>query len=153
MRIRPANLADQAFIVATAERLSAFGPPPWRTAAEVVEGEVRTLRRHLESPLDDASLVVAEDDRGPAGFGYFETLQDYFTRERHGHIGILAVSEHAEGRGAAKALMQAAEAWARARGYRTLTLNVFHGNRHARDVYEHVGFQPEAVKYVKALDR
>lgn len=153
MRIRSADSGDEAFIVATAERLRAFGPPPWRTPAEVVDGEVRTLRAYFASPPHHASLVIAEDDRGPAGFAYLEEMQDYFTQEKHGHLGIIAVAERAEGSGAAKALMREAESWARARGYRTLTLNVFDGNRHARDVYEHLGFRAEAVKYVKPIDR
>ena len=39
-----------------------------------------------------------------------EELRDYFTLERHGHVGILAVTEAAEGRGAGGALLRAAEA-------------------------------------------
>jgi GNAT superfamily N-acetyltransferase len=153
VRIRPATPLDETFIVAAAERLSAFGPPSWRKPADVVEGEVRTLRRFLESPTSDAALLVAEDERGPAGFAYLETLQDYFTRESHAHLGILAVAAHAEGRGIGRALIAAAEAWARDRGSGWLTLNVFHANRRAREVYEHLGFEPEAVKYVKQLGR
>ena len=48
-------------------------------------------------------------------------------------------------------MIRAAESWARRRGYPTLTLNVFEGNRHARDVYEHLGFQPDTVRYIKKL--
>jgi GNAT superfamily N-acetyltransferase len=61
------------------------------------------------------------------------------------------VTNEAEGRGAGGALIRAAEAWARERGYRTLTLNVFSGNSHAREVYEHLGFEPDTIKYIKAL--
>ena len=48
-------------------------------------------------------------------------------------------------------LIRAAEAWARRRRYPTLTLNVFERNRHARDVYEHLGFEPDTIRYLKKL--
>ena len=32
-----------------------------------------------------------------------------------------------------------------------LTLNVFENNHHARKVYEHVGYLPETLRYVKVL--
>ena len=135
----------------TAARLAAFGPPPWRTAEELVEGEARTLRDFFESPDDGSRLLIAESGDRRLGFALVEELRDYFTLERHGHVGILAVTEEAEGKGAAGALIRAAEAWARDRGFHTLTLNVFSANAHARGVYEHLGFVEDTVKYVKIL--
>ena len=61
------------------------------------------------------------------------------------------MTRESEGRGAAGALLAAAEAWSRGLGHRTLTLNVFEGNRHARAVYEKRGFRPETLRYVKRL--
>jgi GNAT superfamily N-acetyltransferase len=138
--------------MATAERLSAFGPPAWRTAAEVVVGEVRTLEEffHAPDPLTSLLIAVSPSDE-PHGFVYLQELQDYFTLERHGHIGIIAVAEQYEGQGAGKALMQASEDWALARGYRKLTLSVFEHNQRARRVYELCGFKPDTIKYLKVL--
>ena len=48
-------------------------------------------------------------------------------------------------------MMRAAEAWAREHGYRRLTLNVFEANHAARAVYEHLGYAPETLRYVKIL--
>jgi len=138
-------------VLQTAARLAAFGPPPWRTAEELVEGEARTLRDFFESPDDGSRLLIAESGDRRLGFALVEELRDYFTLERHGHVGILAVTEEAEGKGAAGALIRAAEAWARDRGFHTLTLNVFSANAHARGVYEHLGFVEDTVKYVKIL--
>ncbi len=76
---------------------------------------------------------------------------DLFTEEEHGHVSIVAVAGHAEGRGVAGALMRAAEAWARRSGYGRLTLTVFEGTRHARAVYEKLGYRPETLRYVKIL--
>jgi GNAT superfamily N-acetyltransferase len=143
---------DRDFVLTTARRLSDFGPPPWRTAEEVVEGEARTLRAYFELPPPRTILFVAEDaDRRALGFAYLQTLRDYFTDEEHGHVGILAVTKEAEGRGAGGALLDAAEVWSRGLGFRKLTLNVFSGNAHARRVYERRGFEAESLRYVRRL--
>ena len=151
VRVRLARGTDRAFVLDTAARLADFGPPAWRTAEELVEGEARTLRDFFESPDDGTRLLIAETADGRAGFVLVEELRDYFTLERHGHVGILAVTASAEGRGAGGALLRAAEAWARDRGFRTLTINVFSGNHHARAVYEHFGFEEDTVKYIKRI--
>lgn len=149
--IRDAQPGDRAFIMRASARLSEFGSPAWRTREEIVEGERRTLRAFFDDPPSTSSLLVAEADGAPQGFVYLEEMRDYFTLELHGHIGILAVDAGAEGRGAGRALMTAAENWARSRGYRKLTLSVFEENRRARAVYEHVGFAPDTIKYQKQL--
>jgi GNAT superfamily N-acetyltransferase len=151
MRVRSARGSDRTFVLETAARLAAFGPPPWRTADQIIEGEARTLRDFFESADDGSRLLIVETAEQRLGFALLEELRDYFTLERHGHVGILAVTKSGEGRGAAGALLRAAEAWGRDRGYRTLTLNVFSGNEHARAVYEHLGFEADTVKYIKAL--
>jgi len=154
VRVRAARPEDRAFVLETAGRLAAFGPPEWRTPEEVVEGEARTLRAFFETPLEDVALLVAETaPRELAGFAYLETLRDYFTREAHAHIGILAVAERAEGRGVGSALLSAAEDWARSRGARRLTLNVFEKNRRARALYERRGFRAESLRYVRPLEK
>jgi GNAT superfamily N-acetyltransferase len=151
IRVRVARGTDRAFVLDTAARLADFGPPSWRTSEELIEGEARTLRDFFESPDDGTRLLIAETGDGRVGFALIEELRDYFTLERHGHVGILAVTAGAEGRGAGGALLRAAEAWARDRGFRTLTLNVFSSNQHARAVYEHLGFEEDTVKYIKRI--
>jgi len=152
INVRQATVEDLPFILATTERLSAFGPPPWREAADLVEGEARTLREFFDAPDPSSTLLIAQTASGDAlGFALLEEARDYFTHEWHGHLGILAVAAAAEGTGAGAALIRAAEAWARRRRYPTLTLNVFERNRHARDVYEHLGFEPDTIRYLKKL--
>jgi ribosomal protein S18 acetylase RimI-like enzyme len=160
--IREGTAADRDFVIDTARRLAAFGPPPWRSALEIVAGEVRCLDEFFDDPRTDSALLIAEDapgevdpgggGGGPVGFAFLETATDYFSGDRHGHLGMIAVSEAAEGRGAGAALMDAAEAWARACGYSKLTLNVFEGNLRARRVYERSGYVVETIRYVKILD-
>jgi GNAT superfamily N-acetyltransferase len=153
LAIRAAGPGDRAFVLATVVRLGDFGPPPWRTAEEIGEADARVLRVFFESPAPGATLLVAEEGGSPAGFVYLEVLRDFFDRREHGHVSVLAVAREAEGRGVGGALMRAAEAWARERGYRRLTLNVFEGNVRARAVYTHLEYRAETMRYVKVLDR
>jgi len=151
--VRTARPDDRAFVVKTAERLSDFGPPPWRTREEVVLGEVRMLEDWFERPRADAEILIAEGPDGERlGFAMMESPTDYFRRMQHGHVAILSVAAHAEGRGAGGALLRAADDWSRQRGFRWVTLNVFHGNAHAREVYAHAGYAPESLRYWKPLE-
>lgn len=135
-----------------ARRLASFQPPAWRPREEIVGGEARTLEAFFAERPAGSALLIAESEAGERlGFAYLERLQDYFTREPHGHLGMLVVTEPAAGRGIGSALVRAAEAWAREQGYRRLTLTVFETNHAARAVYDHLGYVPETVRYVKIL--
>ncbi len=150
--VRAGSAADRDFVVDTARRFAAFGPPPWRSAQEVVAGEVRCLDDFFDGRLPGPALLIAEDESGSLGFAFLEPAVDYFNAEKHAHLGMIAVTAEAEGRGAGAALMRAAEDWARAAGYAKLTLNVFEGNQRARQVYERFGYQVETVRYVKVIE-
>jgi ribosomal protein S18 acetylase RimI-like enzyme len=149
--IRRGTAGDRDFVVETARRFAAFGPPPWRTAAEVVGGEVRCLDAFFDGGMRGSTLLVAEAGGRPGGFAFLEHATDYFSGERHGHLGMIAVSEAAQGQGFGPALLEAAEAWTREQGYTTLTLNVFEGNARARRAYERAGFAVETIRYVKRV--
>src|SRR4029453_6559994 len=107
LTIRGAGAADRDFVIETARRFAAFGPPPWRTPHEVVAGEVRCLDDFFDGGMQGSALIVAEEDGRPAGFAFLEHSTDYFSGERHGHLGMIAVTEAAEGRGAGAALLGA----------------------------------------------
>jgi GNAT superfamily N-acetyltransferase len=150
--VREARPDDRAFLLKAAERLSSFPLPAWRTREEVVAADVRTLDGFLASAPSGSRLLIAEAGDGtPLGFIFLETMEDYFTQTRHGHVGIVAVTEEAEGRGVGRILLEAAEAWAREQGFTRLSLNVFEENRRARAVYEHFGYAPETLRYLKVL--
>jgi GNAT superfamily N-acetyltransferase len=152
VHVRPAAAADRYFILGIVPRLRAFGQPPLRPPDALDGAERRALERALETPKEDAMLLVAElDGVGPAGVAYAESAVDYFTGERHGHLAIIAVAEAGEGRGVGRALLQAVEQWGTQRGYRFLTLNVFAENERARHVYERAGFAPDTIRYFKEL--
>ena len=150
--IREGTQDDRDFVIDTARRFAAFGPPPWRSALEVVGGEVRCLDDFFDGRIAGATLLLAERDDIPLGFAFLEPAVDYFSGEPHGHVGMIAVTERAEGHGAGAALMTAAEGWARRNRYPKLTLNVFAGNTRARAVYERFGYQVETLRYVKPIE-
>jgi len=153
VRIRPARADDLATVLSLAGRLAEFSIPPWRTGAQVIETERRVLTRALATATPNAPVFVAEDSTAVAlGFMYLETVVDYFTGRSHAHVAILAVAASAEGRGVGRALLDAADQWARERGDPFITLNVFAQNTRARAVYERLGYGPETIRYVKPLD-
>ncbi|MEJ7812676.1 MAG: GNAT family N-acetyltransferase [Gemmatimonadaceae bacterium] len=150
--VRPAIAADRAFVLGLVPRLRAFGPSSLRSTDALDSAERIALERAFDALPSDAVLLVAEHVRdGLLGMAYAETEIDYFTRERHGHLAILAVAESGEGQGAGRALLAAVERWAAVLGYRFLTLNVFATNARARAVYERAGYVPDTVRYAKLL--
>ena len=151
LSVRPATQEDRQFVLATARRLADFGPPPWRSVEEVVLREQRALAEFFDRPEPGSALYVAARGDEPLGFIFLNTRDDYFTSEKVGHVDIIAVEERGEGQGVGGALMREAEQWGKSRGYRRLTLNVFDRNDRARRIYEHLGWRPETVHYVKVL--
>lgn len=150
--LRPATVADEAFLLDLTSRLAAFDVPSWRTPVEITRGDDAILLDALHRPVGDTLILIADDEVGvAAGYIFVSTKTDYFTRERHAHVEVLAVRPSHEGQGYAKRLLAAAEDWARTRGDRFITLNAFERNRRARAVYEHLDYQPETIHYRKGL--
>ncbi len=152
VHIRPAHSGDHAFILSLTPRFSEFGPPAWRTAAEIDAANEAALRKALEQAGDGEIFLIAEDEQGAAlGFIHLQTQEDYFNGRPYGYISDVAVAAAGQGRGAGKALMAAAEAWSRECGHALLALYVFAANERARAFYESLGYAEEVVKYVKPL--
>jgi ribosomal protein S18 acetylase RimI-like enzyme len=152
-QIRPAQPEDREFVLQLTPRLTqGFPLPPGRTAEEVVQAETRTLAAALDSPDSDTALLVAERPDGHrGGMVYLQQPVDYFRQRPHAHVAILTVSSEWEGQGAGRALLEAAEGWARSRGVEMITLHVFVGNARAQAVYERQGYVAETLRYVKWL--
>jgi ribosomal protein S18 acetylase RimI-like enzyme len=149
--IGPPKRAERTAILALAKRLTAFGPTT-RSVAEIVTRERRALADTLDGRLPGSAMLVARDGRKRVlGVVQCETHEDYFTGETHGHVGILAVARAAEGKGVGRALLHAAEEWARAQGYRWLTLSVFVDNLRAKEFYSRQGWHAEIETHFKTL--
>jgi GNAT superfamily N-acetyltransferase len=150
--VRPATAADRTFVLGLVPRLRAFGPSGLRSPEALDSAERRTLEKAFDALPDKTALLIGEHPaEGALGVAYVETGTDYFTKEAHGHLAILAVAESGEGRGVAPALLEAVERWATDQGYRFVTLNVFAGNARARAAYDKAGYEPDIIRYLKKL--
>jgi len=149
--LRPATADDRTFIDSLSPRLSGVPRPAWhdQTAMEGIQD------RHMESsfePIEGASTLIAcAQDGRRLGYIHLRPSTDGVTNEPCGYISLLATTEAAEGSGVAKRLMAAAEDWARGRGYRLLSLDVFADNRRAVNFYRRSGFKTETRRMVKPL--
>ena len=113
--------------------------------------DVRVVGAAVDRRAPGSKVLVAEDSLGRRlGFVHVTEEDDYYAGAC-GHIGDLVVAREARGRGVGTVLLAAAERWARARGYRLITLNVFIDNADARSVYERAGYAPETIRHVKVL--
>lgn len=152
IEIRPAREADRSQVLALLPRLESFGLPPNVSPGIVAAGEAREMEKAFDALPAGASLSVAVDPSGAVlGVLFLETRRDYFTGALHGHVGVLALADRAEGRGLGRALLARADAWGRGEGFDRLTLTVFDGNARARRLYERVGYRPDLVRYRKDL--
>jgi NADH:ubiquinone oxidoreductase subunit 5 (subunit L)/multisubunit Na+/H+ antiporter MnhA subunit len=116
----------------------------------VIEGTRRVLRAAVRAPKDGDVFLIAEDERGErTGFAYVVTVSDFFTGEPYAHVSEVAVAR--SGAGVGGELMEAAERWARERGYRMISLNVVEENLPGRRFYERRGYGLGHRHYVKRL--
>ena len=154
LRFRPATVDDEPFLLGLTARLADFPLPEWRTADEIARADHAILLDALRRPTPQSFIVIVEAPEGtPAGYVFARAATDYFTSQRHAHVEVLAVAPEYEGMGLGRALLDHVEEWAARQGYRQVTLNVFARNERARQVYEHLGYQPETVHYRKGLPR
>jgi ribosomal protein S18 acetylase RimI-like enzyme len=151
MIIRPAEIADRAFVLGLSDRLVSFDVPAWRSKTELADGDRRALAGWFDDPQPGEALFVAELDGERAGCAYLVTLVDYFNERPHAHLSVLAVTSAAEGRGVGSALLDRSAEWARARGSDKLTLSALVTNARARALYERRGFAGEYIRYVLPL--
>jgi ribosomal protein S18 acetylase RimI-like enzyme len=150
--IRPARSGDRDWILSQAPRLHEFGPPPWRPRDVMDRAVTASIDEGLTAPAPDQTVFVAEGAAHELlGFVHLHAATDFHTGERHGHVSDIVVAPAAEGRGVGAALMAAAEDWARAHGFRLLSLHVFGENARARALYERLGYRLDIVKMIKTL--
>ncbi|HEV3468283.1 MAG TPA: GNAT family N-acetyltransferase [Pyrinomonadaceae bacterium] len=153
-RVREATWADREFVVSLMPRLVEFGLPEWHDVEQMTRFDVEFVERNLREQTPGTAVFIAEEADGRAvGFIHLITRADYYRDEEFGHVSDLVVAREGEGRGVGAALMEAGEDWARARGYRFLTLHVYAANARAREVYEKLGYAEEFIRCTKVLGR
>jgi RimJ/RimL family protein N-acetyltransferase len=144
IQIRPARPEDAAALV---ELGALIGREPeawllntdgWRSVGEE-RRYLRALRRH-----PDAAVFVADDDG--AVVARLSIARDPHSASRHvADLGLMVAATHRR-LGIGRALLEQAEAWARAAGIRKLELHVFPWNEPAIKLYEQYGFEREGLR-------
>lgn len=150
IQVRPVGDDDRAGILELAPRL-AEGVAPWRDPDEALLAGRRWLEESLDAAKSgDGIVLVASDSGGIAGVISVRS-STHFTGERDGYIGELAVADRASRRGIGRALVVAAETWARDNGLRNLTLHTGTFNTGARAFYAGLGFAEEEVRLTRPI--
>jgi GNAT superfamily N-acetyltransferase len=149
--LRPALSDDRTFINGLSPRLSGVPGPAWHDLAAMEGFQDRHMAVSF-APVEGASTLIAcTEDGRRLGYIHLRPGKDGVTDESCGYISLLATTKEAEGMGVASRLMAAAEDWARDRGYRLLSLDVFADNKRAVEFYERRGFRSETLRMVKPL--
>lgn len=153
IELRTARPEDRAFVQGLSPRLSGVPGPAWHDLAAMEGFQSRYMgSTFAPSALDGSSTLIAwSGDGRRLGYVHVRPGKDGVTEEPCGYVSLLAVDKDAEGSGVATRLIAAAEDWARARGYRFLSLDVFADNRRAVDFYKRGGFESETLRMVKPL--
>ena len=150
IHVRPAIEDDKAAVLQLAPRL-AEGLAPWRDRDAAVAAAQRWLADSFATAArTDGAVLVAVDQTGIVGV-ITVSEQRHFTGARDGYIGELAVATRAVRRGIGRALVKAADTWARDRGLRHLTLHTGMANIPARHLYAALGFREEDVRLTRVL--
>ncbi|MBG0823330.1 GNAT family N-acetyltransferase [Planomonospora sp. ID91781] len=148
--IRPYRDVDRDAVVALASRL-AEGVAAWRDASVVADAVHGWVTDSLEpSSSDGHGVLVAIGDGSVAGF-VAVTTRRHFTGQVDASIGEFVVSTEVEGTGIGRALVNAAEAWARDRGLQRITLETGAANTRARGFYRALGYAEEEIRLSKPI--
>ena len=151
IRVRIAESRDQDFVMSLVPRLVASGLPSWRDPRKMLAAYSEVIGSVLHTQRSGAVLLIAEDEHAvPLGFILLVAATDCYTHERHGHVAQIVVVDPQDV-AAGLALIDAAENWARSRGYRLLMMSEFWANHPARAICQQLGFVEEAVSYRKAV--
>lgn len=146
IQVRHAEPGDAAALVDLARSVGAepegwlITDGDWRTPSEE-RRYLRTIRRSAH-----AAVLVAETADGVVG--RLSISRDPHPASRHvADLGLM-VAQGFRRRGVGRALMVAAEDWARGVGVRKIELHVFPYNEPAIALYEDLGYEREGLRRV-----
>ena len=104
----------------------------------------------------DAAMVAEDEESSPVGFIEItiRAFSDGCDSMPVPHVEGWYIEESTRGRGVGRALMRAAEDWARARGFTELASDSEMDNAGAQSAHKHCGFEEvdRIVKFRKRLD-
>ena len=148
MKLRPALAADAPALAGLWRQVDELHarllPTYFRVASDGPTRPLSDLGRILASGTE--ALFVAEESGVLLGFVHAQIYDTpaapTMTPRRRAHVDDLIVDKSHRRRGVGRALMQAAEIWARDRGAAEVVLTLWRGNKSAEAFYAGVGYQP-----------
>lgn len=110
-----------------------------------------SFRTSLDAP--DADVLLVEDDGEPLGMALVHLDNpSRMSAEQAAELSRVVVVPGRRGSGAGKALVDAAEEWARRHGVRTLVAAIFVANEESRRFWTAIGFEPWVERMVRPVD-
>jgi GNAT superfamily N-acetyltransferase len=153
VELRQATADDAGFISGSSDRLGARSRLAWVptgfTDAFAAAGCGEAVEA-IGKPDEEVRIAVGSEGER-LGFVHAKLDRSAFSGEVVGYVSTLVVSGAAERRGVGRALMAAAEEWARGRGCNLITLEVFASNVEARAVYGRLGYAEHTLKLAKPI--
>jgi ribosomal protein S18 acetylase RimI-like enzyme len=149
--IREAIAADGEAMLALMPRLADFDVPESRNPQHLYGDDAKLLQRWLDGKEECLVQVAEDDEQQIVGFTLVRLRPELLSSEPSAHLEAITVSESAEGKGIARALLDAAEQGAKDSGALTMTLHVFASNTRARAFYDRSGYDGELIRYIKEI--
>ena len=148
--VRAATAADRDRILALATELSET-TPAWRDRAAVDAAVRASITSMLDNPSSNHAVLTATIDDRVVGFVTI-SRRAHFTAEVDASVDDLVVAPADQQRGVARALLRAAEQWARTSGLERVTVETVAANQRAARLYRSAGYVEEDLRLTKCLD-
>lgn len=140
--VRPARRSDAAACIAIVRQATLMRPRTIMTTTDEL-WDARTWRRRMLG-LGDAGITLVAEVAGVVA-GLCGVSRGERAAVRHAAEVGITVGERYRGAGVGRALMEAAEAWARGCGVERIELGVYESNAPARALYASLGYEVEGV--------
>ncbi|NET51570.1 MAG: GNAT family N-acetyltransferase [Merismopedia sp. SIO2A8] len=102
-------------------------------------------------PYSSMPFVQASHIQAPVACLWLGDAVDQVEGDRHAYVFLLYVDPDHRRRGIGTALMERASRWAKERGDRKISLQVFSNNHPALAMYHHLGYQTQSFWMSKSL--
>lgn len=148
--LRRGSSLDRALLVKFMERTyrEIYPQQPTQHLAHTVDVHLSS-----QTPLWWAEPQRPEVPTSPIGCIWVGNATDQTSGARQAYVLLLYVDPDYRRRGIATALLEEAHTWAAQRGDTQISLQVYHDNQPALNLYRNLGYRPTAVTLSKPLQQ